>query len=223
LISIGGNDVGFSGVLSGLVSGDSYYGLSLPGMATENRLKMQARLDKLLGVNLPPGEKGDVEVRLETLAAFVEEQLKVHPGVGQVYLSGYPTDLFFLKNEAGQVRFRACDIFEAVHGLGLNISQADAELIRSSGKVLNSLLARKAAEFGWYFVPTEADFVGRGYCAPDSSAMFVRAESSCKTQGDFDGTMHPNDRGHAAYGLRLREAMLAHTMPAPGPVNAPLR
>src|SRR5690348_13375496 len=78
--------------------------------------------------------------------------------------------------------------------------------VQKTRPLFSALLERKAAEFGWQFVPVAEDFAGRGYCA-GSRSMFVNAETSCKTQGDFDGTMHPNARGHAAFGLRLREAL----------------
>lgn len=83
------------------------------------------------------------------------------------------------------------------------------------GQILNDLIRRKAREFGWHFVDVDADFRGRGYCAPEAVSYWVKAEQSCDRQGNFDGTMHPNDRGHAMYGLRLAESLMQHTVTPP--------
>jgi hypothetical protein len=213
LISIGGNDVGFSGVLRDLVAGDSYYALfSLPGQETANRQAVQARLDELLGVNLPAGQRGELEANLETLDAAIRDQLVNGPGVRDIYISGYPTDLFYVRGEGGQIRFRVCELFESVTpGVSLDISPADGELLRSRGRMLNSLIQRKAGEFGWHYVDVADDFEGNGYCTHGPTRMFIHAEESCKQQLDWEGTMHPNARGHAAYGLRLSEAMRRFT------------
>jgi hypothetical protein len=209
LISIGGNDAGFSGVLTDLVKGDSYYTLS-GGLAGTSRTEVRDRLDFLLGVGLDEGERGGIEVDLETLRGAVDNLRRDTP-VGEVYLNGYPTDLFFIEGAGGQLRFSSCDLFATESGL-LNLTRAEGDLIKGRGELLNALLARKADEFGWHFVEIAPDFAGHGYCRNDAEAMWVRAETSCRTQGDFNGTMHPNIRGHTATALRYRQALLQHTM-----------
>jgi len=51
-------------------------------------------------------------------------------------------------------------------------------------------------------VEVAPDFAGHGYCRRDAEEMWTRAESSCRQQGDFDCTMHPNYRNHTATALR---------------------
>ncbi len=63
-------------------------------------------------------------------------------------------------------------------------------------------------------------FAGHGYCAtPDPrrpggatdrrGSYFVSAEQSCRDQGDFEGTMHPNEHGHEMYAERIVAAVAA--------------
>lgn len=85
------------------------------------------------------------------------------------------------------------------------------EMIHVHGRLLNSLIERKAAEFKWHYVPVAEDFEGQGYCAPDDKTYWVGSEQSCKQQGDFLGMMPPNALGHSVSGLRLAEALRAHT------------
>lgn len=216
MISIGGNDAGFSGVLTDLVARDSYYGIAMTGMSAANRAQVRARLDVLLGVGLLPGQKSPLEVLYDVVFDQVE-RLREAPGVGEVYISGYPTDLFFQWTGEGQTeRFHACDIFSSA--VDLNIDINDAILIRDRGNLLNALIQRKANEFHWHYIDVAPSFEGRGYCDPSESALWVRAEQSCLQQGDFQGTMHPNYRGHKIYGFLLQREIRRHTWPGPAPV-----
>jgi len=176
LISIGGNDAGFVGVLEDLVKGDSFYALTGGRVGAEPQ-RVRAQLDWLLGVGLPPGEKGGIEVDLETLRGAIDNLSREVP-VAEVYLNGYPVDLFYVEGNGGQLRFSACDIFTTQSGL-LSISAADAAMIKTAGQTLNALLKRKADEFSWHFVDVAPDFAGHGYCRGDADAMFVRAETQC--------------------------------------------
>ena len=208
LISIGGNDAGFSGVLTSLVKDDSVY-TATAGHLGKSPAEVAARLDVLLGMNLPPGDKGEIEVDLETLHAKLED-LKREVPIRDIYINGYPEDLFFVK-KGGRVTFSSCGIFETQLG-PLSIGQDEATMIQFVGLTLNRLLERKAREFGWHFIPLAADFAGKGYCFGGKRAMWIQATQSCRTQGDFDGTMHPTHLGHATAALRYRDALLQHTM-----------
>jgi hypothetical protein len=211
LISIGGNDAGFAGVLEDLVKGDSFYVLTGGRFGVSNPQQVKTNLDKLLGVNLQAGQKGQIEIDLDTLRGAIDTILRKDVQVGEIYLAGYPVDLFYVEGNDGRLQFSACDIFTTESGL-FSISPAEAAMIKKAGQTLNTLLKRKAGEFGWHFVDVAADFAGRGYCRNDAQAMWVRAEESCRNQGDFDGTMHPNERGHAAYGLRYGEQLRKYSM-----------
>ena len=211
LISIGGNDAGFSGVLTDLVKGDSYYHLARQ-YGGNDPPPVKARLDKLLGVGLPADEKGGIEVDLETLRGAVDG-LRLDTPVREVYINGYPTDLFFVDGPGGP-RFSACGVFDTSIGGLFSVNESEAELIKERGTLLNALIERKATEFGWHYVDVAKDFAGHGYCRDDHEKMWVGATDSCKSQGDFDGVMHPNFRGHMSVGLRYGQALEQHTLGA---------
>jgi hypothetical protein len=147
-------------------------------------------------------------------------------GISAVYLTGYPGDLFGVdvKTSSGTRRVHmACDVFSTSTGV-FDVEEADGDLLRSKGIRINELLKEKAKDFTnagprpWHFVEVAADFAGHGYCAPKGQGMWVRAARSCTQQGDFDGTMHPNERGQAAYGLRIMQSLRKHMLPGRGPV-----
>jgi hypothetical protein len=211
LISIGGNDAGFSGVLKDLVKGDSFYSLVLSTAAFGGgkEAQIKARLDQLLGVNLPAGQKGEIEVDLETLRDAIDNLRRDTP-VAEIYINGYPEDLFFVKAGAN-LRFSACGIFETAIGI-FSISEDGAKVIKKAARIINDLLKRKADEFGWHFIPLAPDFAGHGYCQGGRNAMWIFAEQSCRQQGDFDGTMHPTYLAHSIAALRYREQLVQHTM-----------
>jgi hypothetical protein len=210
LISIGGNDAGFSGVLKDLVKGVSFYTLlASPLIGGRTVAEVKARLDQLLGVNLPAGQKGEIEVDLETLHGAIDNLRRDTP-VAEVYINGYPEDLFFVKAGAN-VRFSACGIFETAVGV-FSISEDDAKVIKKAARIINDLLKRKADEFGWHFIPLAPDFAGHGYCQGGKKAMWIQAEQSCREQGDFDGTRHPTYLAHSIAALRYHEQLVQHTM-----------
>lgn len=79
----------------------------------------------------------------------------------------------------------------------MDIDGKDAQMIKESGKKLNHVLRKAAQRHGRIMVSGIADaFAGYGRCSEDP--FFTSAEESCKTQGDFEGTMHPNKKGHRA-------------------------
>lgn len=221
MISIGGNDLGFSGVLKDLVRGDSVFRARLKFLGTGSdasaRRAIERKLDAMLGIGLPAGQKGDLEIRYDALRDQVEA-LRRRPGLGEVYITGYPTGLFEVRSSSGKLGFRACEVFS---GPDLDITKPDATAIQNRGRALNALIRRKAQEFGWHFVDVDADFEGHGYCAREGGRYWVHAEESCRRQGDFDGTMHPNHIGQRVYALRLAQAMRLHTIGLSSPIAPP--
>ena len=132
LISIGGNDAGFAGVLTDLVKGDSFYTLTA-GLAGTDRDEVRKRLNNLLGIDLPPNQKGGIEVDLETLAGAIENLRRDVP-VKDIYINGYPTDLFYTQAADGRLEFRACDIFSTQLGtLAIDINEASLIRMRALG------------------------------------------------------------------------------------------
>jgi hypothetical protein len=205
LINIGGNDIGFSGVLTDLLESDNVFTAN----NDNDPAAVKARIDALLV---------QLDGNYDLLKAAVDENL--HPR--DVYITGYPTALFDATRPDGTIGFHACGVFQ--HGGDLDISQSDYNLIKEKGAALNFLIQRKARQFGWHFVDVEPHFVGRGYC--DDNTLWVGASESCRRQGDFQGTMHPNWYGHRRWARAFVEQLQAHTilplrpgLPQPGPLG----
>jgi len=89
------------------------------------------------------------------------------------------------------------------------------------GNLLNAEVKLAANTHGWHLVDGISEkFAGHGYCSGQSFYRFAAA--SCDTQGDFDGTMHPNEEGTAAYARVLaRELRKVLPKPGQGPVHGP--
>jgi hypothetical protein len=201
LISIGGNDAGFSGALSDLVKKD--FSIWHEWNDRENRSAVVARAERRLGAGLPSGSRGPLETAFDALIAEVG-QLRQEFSIRDVYITGYPTDLFDARDNQGNITVRTCEVFQ---GPDLDLSRADARQVSRIGGLLNELIQRKAAEAGWIFVDVAEDFRGRGYCAGEDVTCWVSAQESCERQGDFRGMMHPNSSGQAVYALRLANAL----------------
>jgi hypothetical protein len=194
LINIGGNDIGFEGVLSDLVAGDNVFTANDANQPEEVAARIDALLDQLWG---------DFDLLRSTVEGLLNPRA--------VYITGYPTALFDERHADGTIGFHACGVFQ---GADLDIDSPDYDLIKAKGSQLNYIIKSKARQFGWHFIDIAADFVGRGYC--DDETLWVGAETSCRTQGDFDGTMHPNRTGHLLWASRFAEQLRAHTVVPPG-------
>jgi hypothetical protein len=73
---------------------------------------------------------------------------------------------------------------------------------------LNAAVANAASTHGWKFVGgITSQFVNHGYCATDH--WVVRWTESQAQQGNEDGSLHPNRRGHQAYGERIGARLTA--------------
>jgi hypothetical protein len=67
---------------------------------------------------------------------------------------------------------------------------------------LNAAVANAASTHGWRFVGgITSQFLNHGYCASDH--WVVRWSESQSQQGNDNGSLHPNRRGHQAYDERL--------------------
>jgi len=210
LLSIGGNDAGFSGRLSDMVSGDNpFLSLSLgdDDEARENaRQQVDEALERLAGTDDEPGE-------FDRLAAALEGF-----DVEHVYITEYPTG-HFERTENGQVTVEGgCGIFSSF--FDADIDEADARLMRASARRLNDVIRSKAAEHGWVYVGDIADgFSGRGYCAGEDS-FFVSAEESLVTLGDTRGTLHPSARGQQVQAESIAPRLRRHMIEGEPVVDA---
>ena len=198
LISTGGNDIEFPKRLIDLIRED------------------------LLMVGAGDGVLGDEELNRRQEVAEAKEQIEALPekmerlatavhelNARRVYLMEYPMAHFDSVNEAGEVVVSSgCGIFD---GPDMEIDGKDAQVIKQSGEKLNRTLRQTAEKHGWLFVEGIAEaFAGHGRCSPEP--YFISAEESCQTQGDFEGTMHPNRKGHRAYAQCIQKALYAYTV-----------
>lgn len=199
MVSIGGNDVGFSGVLQDLVKGDNVFTAN----DDNNPAAVLARID---------AQFTQLDANYDLLKADID--LLLAPT--KVYINGYPTALFDQTKDDGTLHFHACGLFQ---GWDLDIDLSDYQLIQQKGAELNTLIKKKARKYGWRFVDIAPDYVGRGYC--DSRTLFVGASDSCRSQGDFEGTMHPTREAHRLGAEKFVAQLRRFSVPKPKPQAVP--
>ncbi len=194
-ISAGGNDVGFSDVLK-TMAGD------FRGSDAEKVLSHF--MDKLLKLRDEGYPKIDAKIK------------ELGLNIGQVLINEYPGSLF---NDENDEPTKGCGVFDT--STFWSVSKRDAVAIRNMGNLLNAEVKLAANTHGWHLVDGISEkFAGHGYCSGQSFYRFAAA--SCDTQGDFDGTMHPNEEGTAAYARVLaRELRKVLPKPGQGPVHGP--
>jgi hypothetical protein len=211
VISIGGNDLGFSGRISDLVESDfSWWPLSIGKDDNAARVKFQNTVDARLGTL-----ENDYRALRDTIGAELNPR--------HVYITTYPTGLFEKTVEQnGQIEVKdggPCGVFE---GPDLDLDESDGRAIKEEASKLNDLIRRVAREFDWFVIDGVAEgFAGHGYC--DDDTFWVSAEQSCRTQGDFDGMLHPNGRGHAVVAQLVSAALRENLIPRVpiGPTTGP--
>ncbi len=191
LLSIGGNDVGFGPGLKDLVR----------DWLSKGQDKTFAEIDKKIA-------------GLPKLYARLAERIQDRLRPRTVFITEYPTAFFDRSNGTTS---GGCGIFDS--SVDLDISEEDGRRIRETSRRLNAAIRAAADAHGWVFVDgIEAGFAGHGYCSDDS--FFVFAEDSCRQQGDFEGTMHPNAVGHAVYSRCIKAALARRLFPK-GPLLPP--
>lgn len=197
LISTGGNDIQFPDRLLDLIREDLPI-VGAGGILGDKELnrRQEAEQAKERLQRLP--------AKLDKLAQAVQS---LH--ARQIYLTEYPTAQFDTVRDDGEVVVAsACGIF---NDPGMEIDGKDAQVIKDSGQRLNETLRHAAQKHGWIFVDGIASaFAGHGLCSDEP--YFVGAEESCRTQGDFRGTIHPNDDGHVAYGRCIEATVNKYTL-----------
>ena len=205
IISIGGNDIGFAGGLRDLVAKDFSWlaNLTSDGDDDKNREKVIQDARESIG-KLEDEDEGDFAKLKTEIDKF---------NARHVFLVEYPTGLFDRVKNGDVTSEPGCGIFE---GLDQDIDREDAEAIATVGRELNEMLRRVANRHGWIMIDgIDGGFAGHGYC--DEDTFFVGAEASCRQQGDFDGTMHPNHKGHQVYKDRivatLKDRLFGQSLP----------
>jgi hypothetical protein len=155
--------------------------------------------------------------------ALVEAVAELRPG--QVFINEYPIGLFErMRADGNPFDDRGCGVFS---GPDVDLSLDDWLAIKQLGVKLNALIHDVAADPDnrWILIDAIAEqFAGHGYCATaDPSrpgpatnregSYFNSAEQSCRNQGDFEGTMHPNEHGHEVFAERIAAVIGAETRP----------
>ena len=185
VISVGINDLGFSSLVQRSI-------LKASG---------QARKDRIAGV--ANRVETDLADGLDALRAAIDARL--HPR--RVFLTEYPVGIFKEIAEGAE----PCGVLGSIvpspgSQEGFDLDREDARDMGVVGVALNRKLRAKAHDFGWVFVSgIERASDGHGYCS--DRPYFVSAEESCRNQGDFEGMLHPNQRGHRAAGDCIARAL----------------
>ena len=139
-----------------------------------------------------------------------------------VFITEYPQGLF--NDDHGEPAM-GCGLFQMSASTTLNtlpgrgISKNDAREIASFGERLNRTIRDAATRHGWVYIGgISSEFARHGYCANQS--FWVGAEQSCKGQGDLNGMLHPNHKGHEVYRKRVLGALVDNFVrqERPGPI-----
>lgn len=189
LIYIGINDVGVSGTLTDLVAGD----FPVVGQGDPTAARTAAQAAALANILKLPGLFNQLAVVLGQL------------NVGQVYLTEYPTGIFDDKNGVPQ---HACEVFD---GPKLDLSKRDAEMVKNIATGVNAALQAAAQAHQWVYIGGVAQaFRTHGFCT--AKRFFVQCGESLGTQGDTNGTIHPNNLGTAATATAVADSVLKNTI-----------
>ncbi|HUP51813.1 MAG TPA: SGNH/GDSL hydrolase family protein [Longimicrobiales bacterium] len=186
LLSIGGNDSGFSQIVEHAIRGSF------------DQSNADARRDFI---------QDSVPALFAELAAEVRTL-----NVRQVFISSYPADLIgsrscgLLEVDIGEAA-KWGDWLPGVDGAD-GVGPRERQRFRDLAAELNRQIALASLQHGWHFVGIEHRFAGRGYC--ETRSFFRFAQDSCRYQGDFKGTLHPNGRGHRAFADEMLEALERH-------------
>jgi lysophospholipase L1-like esterase len=176
LLSAGGNDVGFSNVLTGMAK--DFRG-------SDGQKVLSKFLDRTLVLRNQSYPKIDAKIQ------------ELNLNIGKVLINEYSGHLFNDRNGNPQ---RGCGVFESFRFWA--VSKGDAIAMERMGNMLNGEVKLAANKYGWHYVGGISDqFKNHGYCSGQS---FYRGGSdSCDQQGDFNGTMHPNEQGTAVIAKAL--------------------
>jgi hypothetical protein len=178
LITISVNDIGFSSLVTNSIL------RSRDSIRDEVVRNTEKRIAELLVVDF------------ELLKKRIDTDLMPR----QVFITEYPAGLFTKFDENRQLKDGGpCGVLSSTNlpntSTGLDLDVDDGRALRRLGQLMNGVIRSKASEFGWKFIDgIEHGFDGHGYCAGQS--YFVSAEDSCLNQGDFEGMLHPNKKGH---------------------------
>ncbi len=188
IVGIGGNDVQFPMNLENMV----LEGFFFTGNTTSNETKSRDRVfaNTIRLIEQLPGK----------FKALSQDLNKLNVSSDRIFLMEYPTALFEKMDSNGNAYDGyGCGVFTNWGWKSRNsIDRYDSALFRDLGSRLNGSISVACSEYGWNYIGgIQKAFAGHGYCSDDS--YYVSMEDSCKEQGDFLGTAHPNGKGHNVY------------------------
>jgi hypothetical protein len=181
LISAGVNDLDFSGIIKRCVLNSNF------ANGHENCVAYGGITDKIY------------ELRRHYAYLALALQIKL-PNTREIYLNDYPSNVF---------RGGACGLLAGkLPSLGLDDLEGQEMDIQGTGLSSKIIQATDAfREYRWNYIgPLALTFHSRAYC--NRRSWFTSLEGSLATQGDVEGTAHPNAAGHVAYGKLISRAMV---------------
>lgn len=191
-VSVGANDAHFSELVKDCKIKANCNDATIPGSAAQNFARDATKL---------PG-------RYDQLASALD-------GLGVASDRAYLTEYFDPTHDAGGAICQGSILGDAP--FPGNITGTEAQWASTSVVGgLNAIGTAAASTHRWHRVGGIASqFLTHGYCAP--SHWVVRFLESLATQGDINGTIHPNRSGQGVYGDRLRASASNDLLPNSSP------
>lgn len=125
--------------------------------------------------------------QLATMYTTLDDQIKTKLNPASIFIYEIPINIF---------RNSANNVVEPCGALSY-IDLEDAIIIDRIGYDLNVQEQIAAYKNGWTYLGGIVNaFKGHGYCEKSEIAWYRAASTSCKIQGDINGTIHPNETGH---------------------------
>ena len=210
LLTIGGNDCGWINGFTKIIETDLFNGAE---EVSETVLRV-------------------IDRHLENDLIMLDERLSQMPQQPRhILLTLYPLGFFGDGSPDAPNTNRNCGIFDAITSpsgsdSAWGIDDEEAIVIKKLANSLNNKLREfvanqnirnsnpstnpnsKKRNFTWHIVEDiDTDFESRGYCSVDT--LFLSAEKSFLRQNDWNGIMHPNERGHDIYARRISKKIRA--------------
>jgi lysophospholipase L1-like esterase len=200
LVSIGGNDVGFSNVLTNCVEDEPCLELCPDGISVCGGTGYgiyEAGLAEFTGTG--SGSVNDLQDKLLTLLG---DRLPA----SSVYFTAYPDML--MDDDGSTCKQNPADIFSTLP----NFSNPEMKAAQVITGEMNGQIETSVASYGWNFISTiPVAMANHGYCADDH--WIVRLSETFQIQGDKSGMVHPNIKGHQAYAKEISEVIIPELIP----------
>ncbi|MDH5425146.1 MAG: hypothetical protein OEY29_09145 [Gammaproteobacteria bacterium] len=202
LVSIGGNDVGFSTVLQSCVDSEPCLTLCSDGLT----------LCPSTGLDIFNTGVSKLQADATTNGSFASLQAKFTEVLGSqldasnVYFTSYPD---MLQDDDGTTcRQDPNDTWSTMP----NFSNSEMAAARVLSTQLNTEVGTLTVSNGWNFIDTLPDaMANHGYCANDH--WIVRMYETFEVQGDQSGMVHPNLKGHQAYANEISNRIIPVLIP----------